>query len=175
MMSYKATFFVLTVVGAMWFTAVGALVFSLNAIAVGIDRASSVANGSIYMSAFFLALIFNVAILAPGLLLLQPGRLRSVLTRERRSITPRQRFRGNVISLLRERLSTRLIVSLALYPRSYDPTYATACCILAVILASTFSLIFPLIGPAVVLLLFLTIIGKNLCLSAFLLIAYDLC
>lgn len=42
----------------------------------------------------------------------------------------------------------------------YDPTYATACCIMAVILASTFSLIFPLIGPAVILLLFLTIVGK---------------
>lgn len=96
-MSYKAVFFVLTVVGAMWFTAVGALVFSMNALALGTDRASTVANGSIYMSAFFLALVFNVAILAPGLLLLQPGRLRSVLTRERHSITPRERFRGNAI------------------------------------------------------------------------------
>lgn len=97
LMSYKAVFFVLTVVGAMWFTAVGALVFSMNALALGTDRASTVANGSIYMSAFFLALVFNVAILAPGLLLLQPGRLRSVLTRERHSITPRERFRGNAI------------------------------------------------------------------------------
>ena len=95
-MSFKATFFLMAVVGTMWFIAVGALVFSLNAIAVGDERSASVADGSIYMSAFFLALVFNVAIIAPGLLLLQPGRLRWVLSHERHSITPRQRFRCNV-------------------------------------------------------------------------------
>lgn len=48
---------------------------------------------------------------------------------------------------------------LAVYPRTYDPTFATGACVLAIIFASTFSLIFPLIGPAVVVLLFLTLIG----------------
>ncbi|KAL5519004.1 hypothetical protein ACEPAH_687 [Sanghuangporus vaninii] len=140
--TYKATFFILCIIGAMWFTAVGAVVFAIDAFATGSSRSNTVANGSIYMSAFFLALVINVAIIAPGLLLLQPARLVDVLSHERHAITPRQRFR-------------------ALYPRAYDPTYGTACCILAVILASMFSFIFPLIGPAVVLLLLLTIVAHR--------------
>lgn len=52
-----------------------------------------------------------------------------------------------------------MIVTTALYPRTYDPSFATGACVLAIVFASTFSLIFPLIGPAVVLLLFLTLIG----------------
>lgn len=95
--TYKATFFLLCVIGVMWLTAVGAVVFAMSAFATGSKRPSSVANGSIYMSAFFLALIFNVAIVAPGLLLLQPLRLKNVLWREQRAITPRQRFRGEQI------------------------------------------------------------------------------
>ncbi|EJD04016.1 uncharacterized protein FOMMEDRAFT_106418 [Fomitiporia mediterranea MF3/22] len=140
--TYKATFFILCVIGVMWLTAVGAVVFAMRAFATSSARPSSVASGSIYMSAFFLALVVNFAIVAPGLLLLQPFRLKNVLWRERQAITPRQRFR-------------------ALYPRPYDPTYATACCILAIILASTFALIFPFIGPAVVLLLLLTIVAHR--------------
>jgi hypothetical protein len=49
---------------------------------------------------------------------------------------------------------------LAVYPRTYDPTFATGACVLAIIFACTFSLIFPLIGPAVVVLLFLTLVGR---------------
>ena len=47
----------------------------------------------------------------------------------------------------------------AIYPRTYDPTYATGCCVLAVLLASAFSLIFPLLAPGALVLLFLTLIG----------------
>ena len=47
-----------------------------------------------------------------------------------------------------------------MYPRTYNPTFATGACILAIIFACTFSLIFPLIGPAVVVLLFLTLVGR---------------
>jgi calcium permeable stress-gated cation channel len=50
--------------------------------------------------------------------------------------------------------------SLAVYPRTYNPTFATGACILAIIFACTFSIIFPLIGPAVVVLLFLTLVGR---------------
>ncbi|KAH8120259.1 hypothetical protein DFH11DRAFT_1559146 [Phellopilus nigrolimitatus] len=140
--TFKATFYILTVVGMMWFTAVGAVVFAMDAFAVGSGRPSTIADGSIYMSAFFLALVVNVAIISPGLSLLQPAALREVLLQGRRAITPRQQFRAQ-------------------YPRVYNPTYATACCVLAVILASSFTLIFPLIGPAVVLLLFLTIVAHR--------------
>ena len=49
----------------------------------------------------------------------------------------------------------------AVYPRVYDPSYATACCLVAVTFAAAFSLIFPLIGPAVCLLLFLTLVGES--------------
>jgi hypothetical protein len=37
------------------------------------------------------------------------------------------------------------------------------CCILAIVIASAFSLLFPIIGPAVVLLVFLTLVGMWLC------------
>lgn len=93
-MAYRATFFILCVVAVLWFTAVGAVIFSLEAFDASSGRPKSVANGSIYMSTFFLALIVNVAIITPGLLLLQPTRLKRVLWHERRAITPRQRFRG---------------------------------------------------------------------------------
>lgn len=49
-----------------------------------------------------------------------------------------------------------------MYPRTYDPSYAIGACALALVFASTFSLIFPLMAPAVVLLVFLTLIGKSL-------------
>jgi len=48
----------------------------------------------------------------------------------------------------------------AVYPRTYNPSFATGACVLAIIFASTFAIIFPLIGPAVVVLLFLTLVGK---------------
>jgi hypothetical protein len=48
----------------------------------------------------------------------------------------------------------------AIYPRTYNPSFATGACVLAIIFACTFALIFPLIGPAVVVLLFLSLIGK---------------
>lgn len=158
LMIFKATFFILTAIGVMWLTAVGAVVFSLSAFNAGNERPSSVANGSVYMSAFFLSVVVTIAIIAPGILLLQPLHLRSVLWRERQAITPRQRFRGEHLSDVHT--VNKLTCHPALYPRIYDPTYATGCCILAIVLACTFSLIFPLIGPAVVILLFLTIIGE---------------
>ena len=96
--TYKATFVILCIIGAMWFTAVGAVVFSLRAFDTGSSESKSVANGSIYMAMFFLALVVNVAIIAPGLLLLQPIRLANVILHERRAATPRQRFRGEYAS-----------------------------------------------------------------------------
>lgn len=87
-------FYVLLGVAGIWLFATGAILFSINAFSVGLDETSAVANGAIYMSAFALVLVLNVAVIFPGLLLLQPIRLLKVLRAEKAAITPRQRFRG---------------------------------------------------------------------------------
>lgn len=50
--------------------------------------------------------------------------------------------------------------AVAVYPMTYDPTLAIGACVLALVFASTFALVFPLIAPAVVILLFLTLLGR---------------
>jgi hypothetical protein len=79
---------------AIWLIAVGALLFSMRSFNDGAGEAISTANGSIYMAVMALAIILNIAIIFPGLMLLQPRRLLRVLKAERQAITPRQRFRG---------------------------------------------------------------------------------
>ncbi|KAJ7353421.1 hypothetical protein DFH08DRAFT_856840 [Mycena albidolilacea] len=144
---FKAMFYVLVGIAAIWLITVGALIYSLqafnNAGAGGTDgRTESVANGAIYMAILALSVVFACAIIFPGLLLLQPVRLWKVLKAERSAVTPRQRFR-------------------AVYPRTYNPAFATGACILAIIFASTFSIIFPLVAPAVVILLFLSLVAHR--------------
>ncbi|KAF5374939.1 hypothetical protein D9758_000569 [Tetrapyrgos nigripes] len=139
---YKATFLFLTLVTTALIVVVGALLFAMEAFSTGDTPSRSVANGSIYMAALLLAIIVQIAIVFPGILLLQPFRLWSVLRAEKHAITPRHRFR-------------------AVYPRTYDPSFSTCACILAVVFASTFSLIFPLISPACVILLFLTLVAHR--------------
>ena len=190
MTAFKTTFVVLAVMGGVWLTAIGAVLYSVNA---NDGRSKSLADGSIFMTVLALALIINVAIVAPGLLMLQPFRLWRVVRNERRAITPRQRFRGRLspsfcgssflsiaflpishllfaFSLTARRgpcdievdpYSDRPLIpiSLAVYPGGYDPVYAMSCCILAIIFASAFALILPLVAPAVTLLLLLTLIG----------------
>jgi hypothetical protein len=104
---FKATFFVLAAVAAIWLVAVGALVFALQAFVSRGQETTSVANGSIYMSAFALTLIINVAIIFPALLLLQPLRLWRVMRSLRHAITPRQRFRGEPLCTLLTLSSSR--------------------------------------------------------------------
>lgn len=48
-----------------------------------------------------------------------------------------------------------------MYPRTYDPSFAISFCVLAILFASTFAFIFPLIAPAAVILLLLTLIGET--------------
>ncbi|KAH8099276.1 hypothetical protein BXZ70DRAFT_289357 [Cristinia sonorae] len=139
---FKAIFYILTIIAATWLFAIGAVLFAMRAFNQGTAESASVANGAIYMSAFAMILVMNVAFIFPALLMLQPLRLRKVIQAEKLAVTPRQRFR-------------------AVYPRTYNPAYAMSCCILAVMLASAFALIFPLLGPAVVLLLFLTLIAHR--------------
>ncbi|KAJ7620563.1 hypothetical protein DFH06DRAFT_67290 [Mycena polygramma] len=139
---FKAMFYVLVGIGAIWLVTVGALIYTLQAFNSGPDRSQTIANGAIYMAILALSLVFTVAIIFPGLLLLQPIRLWHVVRAEKHAVTPRQRFR-------------------AVYPRTYNPAFATGACILAIIFASTFSIIFPLIAPAVVILLFLTLVAHR--------------
>ncbi|KAF5323627.1 hypothetical protein D9611_005517 [Ephemerocybe angulata] len=139
---FKITFWVLTAIGTIWLVAIGALLYSMNALNMGSEQTKTLANGSIYMAVLAFALIINVAIIAPALLMLQPFRLWHVVRAEKQAITPRQRFR-------------------ATYPHSYNPSYAIGACILAIVFASTFALIFPLIAPAVLVLLLLTLIAHR--------------
>ncbi|KAJ3936119.1 MAG: hypothetical protein NXY57DRAFT_886512 [Lentinula lateritia] len=139
---FKITFVFVTLVVGLLLIAVGGLLFAMEAFSTGITPSRAVANGSIYMTVLAMTIILQIAIIFPGLLLLQPHRLWSVIRAEKNAITPRQRFRS-------------------VYPRSYDPSFAMGACILAIVFASTFSLIFPLIGPAVVVLLFLTLIAHR--------------
>jgi hypothetical protein len=91
---FKVTFFVLTAVGAVWLVAIGAVLFSAQAISTNTKPTISLANGAVYMSILALALIINVAIIFPACLLLQPIRLWHVIRAEKQAVTPRQRFRG---------------------------------------------------------------------------------
>ena len=93
MTAFGTTFVVLTVMGGLWLTAIGAVLYAVNAFQDG-GATETVADGSILMTVLALALIINIAIVAPGLLMLQPFRLWWVVRDERRAITPRQRFRG---------------------------------------------------------------------------------
>ncbi|KAF9074954.1 hypothetical protein BDP27DRAFT_1213632 [Rhodocollybia butyracea] len=139
---FKTTFFFITVVVGLLLLTIGGLLFALEAFTTGTTPSKAVADGSIYMTVLATAIILQVAVIFPGLLLLQPFRLWRVVRAEKRAITPRERFR-------------------AVYPRTYDPSFALGACILAIVFASTFSLIFPLIGPAVVVFLFLTLIAHR--------------
>ncbi|KAI0698409.1 hypothetical protein C8T65DRAFT_660659 [Cerioporus squamosus] len=139
---FKTTFWLFTIVAGVWLFVAGAVLFSMRALSTNSGVSQSLANGAIYMSAFAMALVLNVAVIFPGLLLLQPIRLWKVIRAEKAAVTPRQRFR-------------------AVYPRTYDPSYAISCAIVAVIFASAFALIFPLLAPAVLLLLLLTLIAHR--------------
>ncbi|KAF8899144.1 hypothetical protein BD779DRAFT_1487243 [Infundibulicybe gibba] len=144
---FKATFYILTSTAAIWLITAGALIFAIEVFSSSNtstpnNRTTTVANGSVYMSVLALAMVINAAIIFPGLLLLQPFRLWRVTRAERNAVTPRQRFR-------------------AVYPRTYNPSFAIGACILAIVFASTFSMIFPLIGPAVTILLLLTLIAHR--------------
>ncbi|KAI9444620.1 hypothetical protein H4582DRAFT_2108489 [Lactarius indigo] len=138
----KAMFYVIVCVAVIGLVAAGALLYAFGALSRGTRVSKTVADGSIYIAILALAIVINIAIASPALLMLQPLHLRHVLRAERTARTPRQRFR-------------------ATYPRTYNPLFAMACCILAVTFASTFAVIFPLLGPPVVLLVFLTLVAHR--------------
>lgn len=93
-LAVKLVFYTLAVVVAAFTITVGALLFALEAFSLGDNIAKTVSTGCVYMGAFAFILIINVAVIYPGLMLLQPFRLWCVLHSERDAVTPRQRFRG---------------------------------------------------------------------------------
>lgn len=91
---FKAVFYMLVAVDGVWLFTAGTILFTFGAFSTSTAESSTVANGAIYMSAFAMTLIVNVAVIAPALLMLQPFHLWRVLREERTAVTPRQRFRG---------------------------------------------------------------------------------
>ncbi|KAH9937349.1 uncharacterized protein B0H18DRAFT_950236 [Fomitopsis serialis] len=142
LLMFKTVFYVLTVVGGIALFTAGAVLFAMHSWSIDIGDSASVADGIIYMSMLALLLLLAVAVVFPGLLLLQPIRLIRVVRHEREAITSRQRFR-------------------AVYPTTYNPTYALSCCVLAFAYAAAFTLLFPLVAPAALLLLLLTLIAHR--------------
>ncbi|EIW86933.1 hypothetical protein CONPUDRAFT_115821 [Coniophora puteana RWD-64-598 SS2] len=142
LLSLKIIYYLFFLVVAGVIVIGGAVLYSIEAISQHRGVTKSLADGSIYMAMFALAYILTASFTIPGLLLLRPVRLWKVLRAEKTAITPRQRFR-------------------AVYPGSSDTANGLGACVLAIIFASAFSLIFPLIGPSVVLLLFLTLVAHR--------------
>ena len=118
MTAFGTTFIVLTIMGGVWLTGIGAVLYAVNAFQHAGGAGRTVADGSILMTLLALALVINVAIAAPGLLMLQPFRLWRVVRNERRAITPRQRFRG--------RLSPSFFFCLYCFYLSSHPQFAFA-------------------------------------------------
>ncbi|KDQ20481.1 hypothetical protein BOTBODRAFT_308811 [Botryobasidium botryosum FD-172 SS1] len=142
LIEFKANYFIMVFIAGFWLFTLSALLFGVDAFAANLNKASTVAAGSIYIGAFLLALVLSVAIIAPGLLMLQPVRMWRLLRAQKWAITPRQKFRAS-------------------YPRAYSPTFGLGACIIAVFFSATLSLLFPLIGPAIALLLLLTLIAHR--------------
>ncbi|KAI0299794.1 hypothetical protein BC826DRAFT_1090413 [Russula brevipes] len=138
----KAMFYMIVFIAVIGLVAAGALLYAFDALSRGTRVSKTVADGSVNIAILLLAIVINIAITSPALLMLQPLRLRRILHAERVAKTPRQRFR-------------------ATYPRTYNPLFAMACCILAFTFASTFAMIFPLIGPPVVVLILLTLVAHR--------------
>ena len=104
---FKTMFWVFTAVASVWLIATGAVLFSMRALSMNSNVTHSIANGAIYMSAFAMVLVLNVAVIFPGLLMLQPIRLWKVIRAEKAAVTPRQRFRGTSSSSCCDELAAK--------------------------------------------------------------------
>ena len=96
-MTLKSTLYLLVFALAMWFPAVGAVIFAIQAFSNGQQIVLNVANGVIYFAGFLTAPILVMSVIYPSLLLLRPHHLYSVRHAFDLSLTPRQRFRGRLI------------------------------------------------------------------------------
>ncbi|KAG8981245.1 hypothetical protein FRC05_004147 [Tulasnella sp. 425] len=140
--AFKGVFAVLVIICGVWLVALGGILFATDSFNGGQHRPAAVSEGMVYIAILLMLITINLAIIAPGLLMLQPVRLWKTWKAQKTAVTPRQRFR-------------------AIYPRSYNPSFGLGCCILAVVFACAFFIIFPLIGPPIVLLLILTLVAHR--------------
>jgi calcium permeable stress-gated cation channel len=92
----KAMFYMVVSVSVIGLVVAGALLYAFGALSQGVRRSETIADGSIYIAILLLAIVVNLAITSPALLVLQPLQLRRVLNAEKAAKTPRQRFRGIV-------------------------------------------------------------------------------
>lgn len=90
-------FYLIVAISVIGLVAAGALLYAFGALSEGTRRSESVADGSLYIAILLLAIVVNVAVTSPALLMLQPLRLRRILSAERAAKTPRQRFRGMIV------------------------------------------------------------------------------
>jgi hypothetical protein len=92
--AFKAVFWVFVIVAGIWTVTAGSLIVGVKAFDDGSNASSSIASGSVTTAIFLLIILLNIAIIAPGLLLLQPIRLWKLWKAKKRAQTPRQLFRG---------------------------------------------------------------------------------
>ena len=95
----KAMFYLVVGVAVVGLVVAGALLYAFGALSRGTRVSKTVADGSIYIAILVIAILINIAIASPALLMLQPLHLRQVLRAERTARTPRQRFRGMSMAL----------------------------------------------------------------------------
>jgi hypothetical protein len=93
----KAMFYMVVSIAVIGLVTAGALLYAFGALSQGVRRSETVADGSIYIGILLLAIVINIAMTSPALLMLQPLRLRRVLSAEKAAKTPRQRFRGMTV------------------------------------------------------------------------------
>ena len=159
---FKALFAVLVIICGVWIVVAGGLIFATDAFATTSARPATVSDGTIYIAILLMLITMNLAIISPGLLMLQPVRLWKSHRAQKKAITPRQKFRGTRRRHPQDRVTTdNDSLSKAIYPRQYNASYGMACCVLAVVFACTFAMLFPLIGPPVVILVLLTMVAQR--------------
>jgi hypothetical protein len=95
----KAMFYMIVFIAVIGLVAAGALLYAFDALSRGARVSETVADGSVNIAILLLAIVINIAITSPALLMLQPLRLRRILHAERVAKTPRQRFRGMAVIL----------------------------------------------------------------------------
>ena len=92
--AFKAVFWVFVIVAGIWIVTAGSLIIGMRALEEGQNVPSKIANGSVTTAIFLLIILLNIAIIVPGLSLLQPVRLWKLWKAKKRARTPRQLFRG---------------------------------------------------------------------------------
>lgn len=85
---------VIVLICGVWLVTIGGILFATDALANNHAQAPTVAEGAVYIAILMMLILFNLAIIAPGLQLLQPVRMMKVMRAQKKAVTPRQRFRG---------------------------------------------------------------------------------